>query len=150
MSQEGLDNLKEELLHCQKQTQVLANEIEHARSYGDLRENSEYHAAKENQAKNTARMRDLEDKIARAVILDDSEMDTSKAYMGATVRVRNLKTKKEATFILVGPTEADIESGKLSLRSPIGQALAGNSVGDTVVAKVPAGDIPFEILEITR
>ncbi len=150
MSQEGLDKLKEDLLHCQKQTQVLANEIEHARSYGDLRENSEYHAAKENQGKNTARMRDLEDKIARAVILDDSEMDNSKAYMGATVRVRNLKTKKEATYVLVGPTEADIESGKLSLRSPIGQALAGKSVGDKVVAKVPAGDIPFEILDITR
>ncbi len=150
VSAEGLEKLKAELAECKSKSPVIAAEIEHARSYGDLRENSEYHAAKDAQAKNHARIRDLADKVARAVVVDESQLDSSKAYMGATVRVLNKKTKKEFTYILVSPVESDMSAGKISMKSPVGQALTGKSVGDVVVAQVPAGNIELEILEISR
>lgn len=150
VSQEGLDKLKADLDACRKLTPKIAAEIDHARSYGDLKENSEYHAAKEAQAKNHAKIRDLEDKIARAKVVDNSQIDSSKAYMGATVRVLNKKTKKEATYTLVSPVEADMSNGKISMKSPVGQALAGKEVGEVAVANVPAGKLELEILEITR
>lgn len=140
--------MKRELAECRAQTNILAGEIEHARSFGDLRENAEYHAAKEAQAKLQARIRDLEDKIARAVIVDQSLMDTSKAYLGATVRVLNVKANKEFTYTLVSPVEADMAAGKISIKSPVGQALAGKSRGERIVARVPAGELELEILEI--
>ena len=150
VTQDGLDKLKADLAESKAQTGVVAAEIEHARSYGDLRENAEYHAAKEAQAKLQERIRDLEDKVARAAIVDESQMDASKAYMGATVRVRNKKTSKEFSYTLVSPVEADLAAGKISMKSPVGKALAGKSVGETVIANVPAGDLEFEILDITR
>lgn len=150
VTEEGLEKLKQELAECKARSSKIAAEIEHARSYGDLRENAEYHAAKEAQAKNSARIRDLEDKIARATVVDTRKIDTSKAYIGATVRVLNKKTQKEFTYTLVSPVEADMTSGKISIKSPVGQALAGKSAGDEVIAKVPAGELPLKILEITR
>jgi transcription elongation factor GreA len=150
VTQDGLDKLKAELVACKKQGPVIAAEIEHARSYGDLRENAEYHAAKEAQAKLQARIRDLETKIACAALMDESQIDSTKAYLGATVRVRNRKANREVTYTLVGPVEADMAAGKISIKSPVGQALAGKSVGDVGVAKAPAGDLELEILEISR
>lgn len=150
VSEEGLRKLKSELEDCCAQAPIIAAEIEHARSYGDLRENAEYHAAKEAQAKLQARIRDLEDKVSRAEVLDDSLVDASKAYMGATVRVRNCRTGKEHTYVLVSPVEADMASGKISIKSPVGQALAGKSVGDRIIAKVPAGELTLDILHVSR
>jgi len=150
VTKEGLDKLKADLVHCREQTSKIAATIEHARSFGDLRENAEYHAAKEAQAMNHARIRDLEDKIARAVIVDDSAIDASKAFVGATVKVLNKKTNKTFTYMLVSPVEADMASGKISMRSPVGEALLGKSVGDVVSAKVPAGTLELEILDISR
>jgi transcription elongation factor GreA len=150
MSQEGLDKLKAELAACKERTLVVAAAIEHARSLGDLKENADYHAAKEAQAMLHARIRDLGDKIARAAVFDESSIDTSKVYMGATVRVFNKKTLKEATYKLVSPLETDSANGKISVRSPVGQALLGKSVGEVAVAKVPAGNLEMEILEISR
>ncbi|HOJ33644.1 MAG TPA: transcription elongation factor GreA [Candidatus Hydrogenedentes bacterium] len=150
VTREGLERLKAELAECRAQTRIIADEIEHARSYGDLSENAEYHAAKEAQAKMQARIRDLEDKIARAVIIDDSRIDGSRAYVGATVRVRDRKKQREYTYVLVSPVEADIASGKISIKSPVGQALSGKQVGEIVKAKVPAGELELEILEISR
>ena len=147
---EGLKKLRDELAECKATSPRISDEIEHARSYGDLRENAEYHAAKEAQAKLHARIRDLEDKIARAEIIDGSQIDATKAYLGATVRVLNRKTKREFTYTLVSPVEADMAAGKISIQSPVGQALAGKSVGDVVIAQVPAGELPLEILGITR
>ena len=102
------------------------------------------------QAHLHARIRDLEDKITRAVIINHSELDHTKALVGATVRVLNRKTKKEVTYTLVSPVEADMASGKISTKSPVGQALLGHEAGEVVVAKVPAGAIELEILEISR
>ncbi|MBM3289378.1 MAG: transcription elongation factor GreA [Candidatus Hydrogenedentes bacterium] len=150
VSREGLDKLKDELAACKARRMEVAAIIEHARGFGDLRENADYHAAKEEQAMLHARIRDLEDKVARSTVLEDQQIDTSKAFMGAVVRVLNTKTKKEFTYTLVSPVEADMAQGKISVRSPVGEALLGKSVGDSAVAKVPAGNIEFKVLEISR
>jgi len=150
VSEEGLAKLRAELDECRQHTRVVADAIETALAKGDLRENADYHAAKEEQAMVQARIRDLEDKLARAVIVDESEMDASKALIGATVRVVNKKTGRECTYILVSPVEADASAGKISVRSPVGEALLGKSVGDSVVAKVPAGDLALEVVAISR
>jgi transcription elongation factor GreA len=82
--------------------------------------------------------------------MDESQIDSSKAYLGATVRVLNRKANREVTYTLVSPVEADMAAGKISVKSPVGQALVGKSVGDVAVAKAPAGDLDLEIIEITR
>ena len=150
VSEEGLTKMKADLVQMNEQRMKIAETIEHARGLGDLKENAEYHAAKEAQAHLHARIRDLEDKVTRAVVLNHSEFDHTKAFVGAQVRVLNKKTKKEVTYHLVSPVEADMASGKISTKSPVGQALLGHEVGETVIAKVPAGDLALEILEITR
>jgi len=148
LSPEGLKKLHERLEALRKRMTEVVAEIEHARGLGDLRENAEYHAAKEEQALLHARIRDLEDQIARAEVLDPNRVDMSKAYVGATVRVRNLETGDENTWTLVSPVEADILNHRLSVQSPVGIALLGKGTGEIAVAKVPAGEIRFEILEI--
>jgi len=150
VSQEGLEQLKSELAECKRRTPIVAKAIDTARQFGDLKENAEYHAAREEQAMLQARIRDLQHKIASAVVLDESALDQSKALMGATVKVLNKKTKKEFTYTLVSPVEADMSNGKISVRSPVGQALLGKEVGDVAQAQVPAGTLEFEILDITR
>ncbi len=150
VTREGLDKLQEELASCKSRRMEVAAIIEHARGFGDLRENADYHAAKEEQAMLHARIRDLEDKVARSVVLEDHQVDISKAYTGSVVRVLNKKTKKEFTYTLVSPVEADMAQGKISVKSPVGLALLGKAVGETAMATVPAGNIEFEILEISR
>lgn len=150
VSREGLAKLKDDLAASKARRMEVAAIIEHARGFGDLRENADYHAAKEEQAMLHARIRDLEDKVARSEILEDHAVDTSKCFMGAVVKVLNMKSKKEFTYTLVSPVEADMASGKISVRSPVGEALLGKSVGETAVAKVPAGNIEFKVLEISR
>jgi transcription elongation factor GreA len=150
VTREGLEKMRAALAHMYEDRLRIAETIEHARALGDLRENAEYHAAKEAQAHLHARIRDLEDKITRSVVINHNEIDHTKALVGATVRVLNRKTKKEVSYVLVSPVEADLASGKISTKSPVGQALLGHEVGEVVVAKVPAGAIELEILEITR
>lgn len=150
VTREGLEKLKTELAACNARRMRVAATIEQARGYGDLSENAEYHAAKEEQAMLHARIHDMEDKLTRAVIVEDQNIDTTKAYLGARVRVLNKKTNKEMVYSLVSPLEMDQSLGRISVQSPVGKALLGLSVGDTAVAKVPAGDIVMEILEITR
>jgi transcription elongation factor GreA len=150
VSREGLEKLKAELAALNERRLVVAAAIEQARGYGDLTDNADYHAAKEEQALLHARIRDLENKVTRAVIMDDQDIDGTKAFLGATVRVLNKKTNQETAYSLVSPLEMDMAHGKVSVQSPLGKALLGHSVGETVVAKVPAGAIEVEILAITR
>lgn len=150
VTKEGLDKMKAGLTFMNTERMRIAETIEHARELGDLKENAEYHAAKEAQAHLHARIRDTEDKIARSVVLDGQEIDADKAYVGSSVRVLNKNTQKEVTYRLVSPVEADMAAGKISTKSPVGQALLGKSMGETVVAKIPAGDLKLEILEISR
>ena len=150
VTRDGLEKMKADLEAMKEDRMRVAETIESARELGDLKENAEYHAAKEAQAMLHARIRDMEDKIARSTVLDSADLDASKAYVGATVKVLNKKTKKEMTYTLVSPVEADLAAGKISTQSPVGKALMGASVGDTVTAKVPAGDLALKVLEITR
>jgi transcription elongation factor GreA len=149
VSRDGLEKLKQDLKEMNTRRMTVANAIEHARSLGDLKENAEYHSAKEEQAMLHAKIKDVEDKIARAAVLEEQDIDTSRAYMGATVRVLNKKTKKEITYILVSPVEADMANGRISTASPVGRAILGKGVGESAVATVPAGDLELKVLEIT-
>lgn len=149
LSREGMDGLKEELRELNQRRTKIADTIEFARSLGDLKENAEYHSAKEEAGMLHARIKDLEDKLTRSVLIDDSDIDTSQARTGATVQVLNEKTGREVTYKLVSPVEADLAAGKISTQSPVGTALLGTVVGDVAVAKVPAGDLRLKVLSIT-
>lgn len=148
VSREGLDKLKAGLKEMNERRMRVANAIEHARSLGDLKENAEYHSAKEEQAMLHAKIKDTEDKIARSVILEEQDIDTSKAYMGASVKVLNKKTKREMSYKLVSPVEADMSNGRISTASPVGKAILGKAIGEVAVANVPAGELRLEVLEI--
>jgi transcription elongation factor GreA len=149
MTAEGIQQLKDSLKEMNERRLKVADAIEHARSLGDLKENAEYHSAKEEQAMLHAKIKDVESKLSWAVPIEEADIDTSKAYVGATLRLLNKKTKKEVTWQLVSPAEADMAKGKISTASPVGQALLGKAPGETAVAKVPAGDLQFQVLEIT-
>ena len=149
VSAEGLEKMKADLAALNERRIRVADAIEHARSLGDLSENAEYHSAKEEQAMVHARIRDLEDKIARSVVRDTTDMDTSRVYTGATVRVLNLKSGQESVYQLVSPVEADMANGRISTASPVGRAILGKAVGEEAVATVPAGDLVLKVLDIT-
>jgi transcription elongation factor GreA len=150
-TREGFEKLKQELHDLKtRERAAVAAAIAEAREKGDLRENAEYDAAKEEQGKLEARIAQMEALMANARILDDTDVDTSKVFILSTVKVMNHKMKKEMTFTLVAAKEANIKEGKISVDSPIGSALLGHSVGDKVIATVPAGEMELEILEITR
>jgi transcription elongation factor GreA len=123
--------------------------IAEARAHGDLSENAEYHAAKEQQSFIAGRIQELKAKIAMADVIDPSKIKQSRAGFGAKVRVLDVEADEEYVFILVGTEEADVKSGKISLTSPVGKALIGKEVGDTAVIKAPARTIEYEIQEIT-
>lgn len=151
LTQEGLQRLKDELLQLRtKERARIATAIAEARSQGDLTENAEYDAAKEEQSHLEARIAKLEQTIASARIVDETQVDGSKAYILSTVRVKNLQNGIENTFTLVSAHEADFSEGKISVSSPIGKGLLGTSVGDVVEVKVPSGKVKMEVLEISR
>jgi transcription elongation factor GreA len=150
VTKEGLEKLNKEL-HDMKYVQrpFITKQIADARDKGDLSENAEYHAAKEDQGLLEAKIAVLNDLITMSRIIDESKLDTSKVMMLSNVRVLNQTTKKELIYTLVNEKEADLKLGKISFKSPIGIGLMGKKVGDVVEVKVPAGLLKFEILEIT-
>jgi transcription elongation factor GreA len=151
LTEEGLANLKAELHHARTvERQRIAQDIAEARAQGDLSENAEYDAAKEAQGHLEARIARLEDTVAQARIVDESEVDSSRARILSNVRVLNKKVGKEATYTLVSPQEADLARQRVSVESPIGKGLLGREVGDVIQIKVPAGIVEMEILEISR
>ena len=151
LTKEALENLKAEVHHLRTTGRAeMANAIAEARSHGDLSENAEYDAAKEEQGKLEARIAKMEETISNARIVDESQIDTSKAFILSRVRVKNHKAGAEQVFTLVSEQEADLASLKISINSPIGKGLLGKEVGDIVEIQVPAGKIKLEILEISR
>ncbi len=148
---EGLQKLKDEV-HLLKTVErpKISQQIAEARDKGDLSENAEYDAAKEAQGMLEAKIAKMENLLANARIIDDSEIDTSKVFIHSTVRIKNQKNGAEVTYTLVAESEANLAQKKISVDSPIGKGLLGKSVGDVTEVTVPAGVIPFEILEITR
>lgn len=149
-TEEGLQKLKDELQHLRTTERKAATQaIVDARDKGDLSENAEYDAAREAQALLELRIAKLEDVIANARIVDESQLDLSKVSILTTVKIKNTGNGTTMKYTLVAENEADLKSGKISVDSPIGKALLGKKVGEKVDVQVPAGKMTFEISEIT-
>ncbi len=149
VTQQGMDKLKKDLADAIAQRPVISAQIAEARDKGDLSENAEYEAAREAQGLLELTISKLQDQLANARVIDESQIGTDKVQMLNKVRVKNLSLGKEMEFTLVGESEADFTKGKLAATTPIGKALMGHSKGEVVEAKVPSGVIKFEILDIT-
>ncbi|NVJ64295.1 MAG: transcription elongation factor GreA [Flavobacteriaceae bacterium] len=148
---EGLKKLKEELDFLRDVERPKASQaIAEARDKGDLSENAEYDAAKEAQGLLEMKISKLEEVVANARIIDESQLDTSKVLVLSTVKIKNKVNGAQMSYTLVAESEADLKTNKISVSSPIGKGLLGKKVGDTAEIKVPNGTIEFEILEITR
>ena len=150
MTAEGLQKLKEELVYLEgvERPRVIAA-IQEARDKGDLSENAEYDAAKEEQGKLESKIALLKEKIMDARIIDESRINTKEVQVLTKVKLRNLKNNAEVTYQLVTESEANFKEGKLSVKTPIAQALIGKKVGDVARVQVPAGLMEFEVLEIS-
>ncbi len=148
---EGLKKLKDELHHIRTvERPMISQQIGEARDKGDLSENAEYDAAKEAQGLLEAKIAKLENLIANARIVDESQMDSSKAFILSKVKIKNLQNNMEVEYKLVAESEANLAQKKISVDSPIGKALLGKEVGDVVEVKIPAGLVKFELLNISR
>jgi transcription elongation factor GreA len=150
MTPSGLRKLKAELKHLQTvERGKISREIEVARAHGDLRENAEYHAAKEKQSHIEGRILDLNDWIARAEVIDPSKLGGDKVVFGATVVLLDTETDKSVTYRIVGELEADLKKRWIAVTSPVAQALIGKKVGDVATVKSPGGTRELEIQEIS-
>ena len=148
---EGLKKLREELNQLKDIERPKASQaIAEARDKGDLSENAEYDAAKEAQGLLEMKISKMEETLSNARLIDESQLDTSKALVLSTVRLKNQANGMEVKYTLVAESEADLKAGKISVTSPIGKGLLGKSVGDVAEIKVPNGTLLFDILEITR
>ena len=149
MSQAGYKKLREELAQLEKYDRIdVVRAIEEARAHGDLSENAEYHAAKERQGMIEGRIIELKDKIARAEVIDCSKVDCNRAVFGTVVTLMDMESEDEVTYQLLGPEEADVKKGSISVLSPLGRSMLGKSVGDEVMTKTPGGIREFEVMEI--
>jgi len=150
-TKEGLQKLKDELNQLKDVERPKASQaIADARDKGDLSENAEYDAAKEAQGLLEMRISKLEETLASARVIDESQLDNSKVLVLSTVTIKNKMNGQEMTYTLVAESEADLKSGKISVNSPIGKGLLGKTVGDTAEIQVPNGKIEFEVVKITR
>ena len=150
-TKEGLQKLRDEVNHLKDVERPKASAaIAEARDKGDMSENAEYDAAKEAQGLLEMRIAKLEETLSNARLIDESQLDTSKALVLSTVTIKNKLNGQQMTYTLVAESEADLKSGKISVNSPIGKGLLGKSVGDIAEIQVPNGTLQFEIVEITR
>ena len=149
-TKEGLDKLKAELnqLRTKGRTDI-ARQIAEARDKGDLSENAEYDAAKDAQGLLELKIAKLEQIVGAARVIDESTIDTSKVSVLSKVKIKNTKNGASFTYMLVAEEEADLKEKKISVKSPIGQGLLGKKVGEVAVIKAPAGDVEFEIVDIS-
>lgn len=150
LTQSGYERLKGELEDLKQNGRPeVSRAIAEAREKGDLSENAEYDAAKDAQAMLELKINDLEKALANARIIDESQLDSSKVTVLSKVKIKNNKTKKEFTYMLVSESEADLKLGKISVSSPIGSGLLGKAVGDVAAVETPAGNLEFTILDIS-
>ncbi|WP_310619026.1 transcription elongation factor GreA [Flexibacterium corallicola] len=149
MTTEGYAMLTEELKNrtSVERPRIIAA-ISEARAHGDLSENAEYHAAKEQQSHNEGRISELEDKLGRAEVIDLSKLDGDTIKFGATVTMIDEDTEEEKTYKIVGDVEADVSKGKISISSPIARALIGKSIGDSVEVTTPGGTHAYEVIKV--
>ncbi len=151
VTREGLQKLKDEIKHLKnvKRPEV-AQRVQTAREHGDLKENAEYHAAKEELQHLQNKINDLEFKAMHATIVQENDIPSDRVYILATVDLQDMKTKEKITYSLVPDTDADWENGKISVNSPIGKGLLGKAVGEIARIKIPAGELQLKVLEIRR
>ena len=150
MSQEGYDKKKAELDRLENKEMIeVAKRIASARDMGDLSENAEYHAAREDQGMLQARIDAIKDQLSRAYLVDKSDQDASEVRFGARVEVKDLDAGDEEAFMLVGPGDEDYSNNKILITSPIGQGLVGKKRGDVVEIQVPMGKVRFKVLDIS-
>jgi transcription elongation factor GreA len=148
---EGLKRLKSELHNLKVvERPRISQQIAEARDKGDLSENAEYDAAKEAQGMLEARIAKMEDLVANARLIDESQLDNSKVFILSKVKIKNLNSNSEVEYTLVAENEANLSERKISVDSPIGKGLLGKKVGDVAEVTVPAGVIKLEVLDITR
>jgi transcription elongation factor GreA len=149
-TEEGLKKLREELHYLKTvERPKISQQIAEARDKGDLSENAEYDAAKEAQGLLELKISKMEELLANAKVIDESQLDTSKVSILCKVTIKNLSNNMKMTYTLVAENEADLKSGKISVESPIGKGLLGKKVGDIAEITVPSGKIKFEIVEIS-
>ena len=149
MTIQGYEKLKNELKELTSiDRPAVVNAISTAREHGDLKENAEYHAAKEQQGFIEGRIQELNAKLALANVIDIAKLSGTKVVFGATVSFVDVDTDEESNYQLVGADESDLKKNKISISSPIARALIGKSVGDTLIIPIPKGKIEIEILEV--
>lgn len=145
MTPGGAQKLREELARLKEERPKISRAIGVAREHGDLKENAEYHAAKEQQGLVEARIKDIEDKLSRAEVIDPSKLSGDKVRFGAIVMLTNLDTDEESTYQIVGADEANLKNGTISVSAPLSRALIGKSTGDEVAVTLPGGKRRYEI-----
>ncbi|PLW96038.1 MAG: transcription elongation factor GreA [Marinilabiliales bacterium] len=150
-TEEGLRKLRDELDQLLKvERPNISRQIAEARDKGDLSENAEYDAAKEAQGLLELKISKIQEKLRNARIIDESKMDSTKVLLLSTVTIKNLRNNATMKYTLVPEEEADLKNSKISVGSPMAKGLLGKKVGDKVDIVVPAGTIPFEVIEVTR
>lgn len=151
MSKTGHTRLREELTQLERHDRMeVVRSIEVARAHGDLKENAEYHAAKERQGHIEGRIMELKDKLGRSEVIDCTEVPLDRVVFGVVVTLVDLDTDEEITYKLLGPEEADVGEGSISVMSPIGQSIIGKEEGDEVTVKTPGGQRNFEVVSIAQ
>ncbi|MFH1214868.1 MAG: transcription elongation factor GreA [Pseudomonadota bacterium] len=151
MSKNGHSRLRDELIRLQRVDRMeVIKSIEVARGHGDLKENAEYHAAKERQGHIEGRILELKDKLGRAEIIDCSAVSCDRAVFGTVVTVEDLENGQEIVYQLLGPEESDVKKGSISVLSPWGKAMLGKMIGDEFEVKTPSGVRQLEIIDIKK
>ncbi len=149
MSNKGHLQLKDELDRLERvERHEVVKAIEIARAHGDLSENAEYHAAKERQGMIEGRIMELKDKLGRAEVIDCANVASERGVFGTVVTLMDMDTDEEVTYQLLGPEEADVKKGSISVMSPLGRSILGKEVGDEIVTRTPGGVREFEVVEI--
>ena len=149
MSRTGHQKLRDELVRLERKGRIeVVKAIEVARGHGDLKENAEYHAAKERQGLIEGRILELKDKLSRAEVIDCKKVNSQRVVFGTVVSLLDLDTDEEITYQLLGPEESDVKNGSISVLSPLGKSLIGKEVGDEVLAQTPGGKREFEVMDI--
>jgi len=150
LTKEGFKKLQEEYQALQKQRRELIEEVSRARELGDLRENAEYHAARERLQHVSTRLAELDAKLAQVQIVDDLPVSEGEARIGTKVTLEDLQAKEQFAYVLVGPEEADPQNGKLSIASPLGKALLGKKKGEQFTLTLPKAIVPYRVVNVGR
>jgi transcription elongation factor GreA len=151
LTREGYDKMVKEIEYLKTtKRREIADDIARARAFGDLKENAEYDAAKNNQALNEKRISDLQDRLANSQIIDESKIAKDQILIGAKVLLKDLDTDEEVTYVMVTQDEVNYDEGKISVTSPIAKGLLGKKVGETAQIKIPAGTLHYKVLKISR